>query len=285
MHALEQAVAGDLLRRLAEQLLRGERSEEHAAFFVMPGDHVGRILGQQPVAVFAGAHRALRAPLHELHHRRQRRGIAHGAGGADQRQQRGRERQQICCLQVGKCRGGGENGETEPGNAGGPGDNATIVGKRRLDRHDHHPGNEPGGEAAGEPGAISDQSGEIRRRGEVGGGESPGPRQEDGNADRRQQPEEGDGPVKRRLAADAEVDGKDAEREQPTEQMRGDERLVARRRQRIATRALMHERAEIGCEPAPTFTIKHAHLGAGQAPLASPDCLAEQYWRRALKEA
>jgi hypothetical protein len=50
---------------------------------------------------------------------------------------------------------------------------------------------------------VSHQSGEIRRRGEVGGGESPGPRQEDGNADRRQQPEEGDGPVKRRLAADA----------------------------------------------------------------------------------
>ena len=173
MHALEQPIASDLLRGLAEQLLRGERSEQDAALLVMARDHVGGVLGEQPVALLAGAHRAFRAPMHELHHHRKRRGISHGAGGADQRKQHRRERQQVWRVRVGERRGDRKNGEAKPGDAGRPGDDAPVGGERGLDRHHHHPRNEPGGEAAGEPGAIGDEAGEIGRRGEMGRGELP----------------------------------------------------------------------------------------------------------------
>ena len=67
MHALEQAIADDLLRRLAEQLLGGGEANTRA-LFVVACDHVGRVLGEQPVALLAGAHRSLRAVVHELDH-------------------------------------------------------------------------------------------------------------------------------------------------------------------------------------------------------------------------
>ena len=87
MHAFEQAVAEDLLRGLAEQLLRGERGEYDAPLLVVAGDHVGGVLGEQAVALLASADRVLRSPVHELDHDCERRGIGRCAHGADEREQ------------------------------------------------------------------------------------------------------------------------------------------------------------------------------------------------------
>ena len=142
--------------------------------------------------------------------------------------------------------GRGKNDEAESGHTGRPGDNAPVGGERGLQRHGHHPRDEPRAETAGEPRTIGDESGEIRRRGEMRGGEFAGPRQKDGDGDRRQQPEEGGRRKQRRLAADHEIDGKDAKRDEAAEQMRGDKGLVTGGRQRVAAGGIVHERAEIG---------------------------------------
>ena len=118
--------------------------------------------------------------------------------------------------------------------------------RARLDRHHHHPRNEPGGETAGEPGAIGDQPARLAAEARWAAPNLPVRGEKDGDADRRQQPEEGGGTVQRRLAADHEVDRKDTKREQSAEEMRGNEGLVARRRQWIAARELMYQRAKIG---------------------------------------
>ena len=57
MDALEQPISDELRRRLSQQLLRCMRGKQHAAAFVMTGDHVARVLGEQPVALRADAER------------------------------------------------------------------------------------------------------------------------------------------------------------------------------------------------------------------------------------
>ena len=219
----------------------------------MSSDHVGRILGEQPVALLAGVDRALRVLVHELHHDREPGGIGSRRHGTEQRQHHRRERQGLDGREMTVMTEHVEHHETEAGNACRPGDDAPVGGERSLERHGDHPGDQPGADAAGEPSAISDKAGEIGRRGEMRRSKLAGARYEDGDPDRRQQPEKGGGAEQRRFAVDDEIDGKHAEREQPSEQMRGDERLVARGGQRVAANGLVHERAEIGGEPADTL--------------------------------
>ena len=57
MDALEQPISDELRRRLSQHLLRCMRGKQHAAAFVMTGDHVARVLGEQPVALLADAER------------------------------------------------------------------------------------------------------------------------------------------------------------------------------------------------------------------------------------
>ena len=246
MHALEEPVAGDLLRRLAEELLCGERGEDNAALLVMAGDHVGRVLSQQAVTLFAGPDRILRSPIHDLNHHRQRRGIGHGAHGADQGEQHRRQRHRLRRRHLTQPLGRGESHETEPGNARRPGDDTPVRGERSLQWHGHHPRDEPRAEAPREPGAVADESREIRRRGEMGGGESAGSRQKDGNGDGGQKPEKGGSREERRFAADHEINRKDAERDEAADEMRSNEGLMAGSGQRVAPSGMVHERAEIG---------------------------------------
>src|SRR3990170_7812416 len=116
MHALEEPVAGDLLRWLAEELLCGERGEDNAALLVMAGDHVGRVLSQQAITLFAGTHRILRSPIHELDYHRQSRGIGHGTHGADKDEQHRRQWHYLWRRHMAQPLGRSENDETEPGN-------------------------------------------------------------------------------------------------------------------------------------------------------------------------
>ena len=94
MHALEQTVADELRRRLAQQLLRRERGEQHAAPFVMTGDHVGRVLGEQPVTLLADADGILGSVMDGLYGDRETRGVDDGAHGAEKAEQIGRDREQ-----------------------------------------------------------------------------------------------------------------------------------------------------------------------------------------------
>ena len=94
MDALEQAVSGELLRRLAQQLLRGMRGKEDAALLVMTRDHVGRVLGEQPVALLADADRIFRSPMNSLYGDGETGGVDDGAHGAKKAEQIGRHREQ-----------------------------------------------------------------------------------------------------------------------------------------------------------------------------------------------
>ena len=60
------------------------RREEDAALLVMTRDHVGRVLGEQPVALLADANRVFRPAMNELHADGQARGVDGGAHGAEQ---------------------------------------------------------------------------------------------------------------------------------------------------------------------------------------------------------
>jgi hypothetical protein len=54
MHALEQAVAGEVGGADAEQLLGRRRDEQYLAVAAVPGDDVGHMARQQAVAVLLG---------------------------------------------------------------------------------------------------------------------------------------------------------------------------------------------------------------------------------------
>ena len=54
MHAVEQAIAQQLVDRNAEQRLGRRRDKQHGAVAAMAHDDVGHVAGEQPVAVFLG---------------------------------------------------------------------------------------------------------------------------------------------------------------------------------------------------------------------------------------
>src|SRR3990170_1622115 len=139
-----------------------------------------------------------------------------------------------------------ENDETEPGNPRRPGDDTAVRRERSLQWHCHHPRDEPRAETPREPGAVADESREIRRRGEMGGSKSPGARQKDSDGDRGQKPEKGGSRKERRLAADHEINRKDAERDEAADEMGSNEGLMAGGGQRVDPSGMVHERAEIG---------------------------------------
>ena len=88
----------------------------------------------------------------------------------------------------------------------------------------------------------------------MGGANLSGMRQEDGNADRRQEPEKGDGVERGRLAGQREIDRQDAEREQPCQQLRRDEGALPRRPDDVVAHRRVHKRVEIGAQLAHTLT-------------------------------
>ena len=54
MHAVEQAVAEQVLHLRAEQRLGRRRHEQHRAVAAVAGDDVGHVAGEQPIAVLLG---------------------------------------------------------------------------------------------------------------------------------------------------------------------------------------------------------------------------------------
>jgi hypothetical protein len=80
-----------------------------------------------------------------------------------------------------------------------------------------------------------------------------GVRQEDRNADRRQEPDKGDSVERGRFAGQREIDGQDAKRQQPCQQLRCDEGTLPRRPDDIVAHGLMHKRVEIGAQLAHTL--------------------------------
>ena len=152
MHALEQAVAGKLLRRLAQELLRGLRHEKDAALLVMTRDHVGRVLCEQPVALFADADRIFRSPMDELHGDGETGGVDGRAHGAEQAEKIGRYREGRPLRHEAEFPAYRERDQTKGGKPRRPGDHAPVRRERCLQGNRDHPGNEEGGDAAGEPG-------------------------------------------------------------------------------------------------------------------------------------
>ena len=60
VHAVEQAVAEQLVARHAEQRFGRRRHEQHGAVAAVPGDDVGHIACEQTVALLLGVEQACR---------------------------------------------------------------------------------------------------------------------------------------------------------------------------------------------------------------------------------
>ncbi len=156
------------------------------------------------------------------------------------------------------------------GGAGSPAHDSLLGGECRLERHSDHPGNKKGPDAAGEPGREGHQPCEIRSRNPMRGTESAGQRQEHGYRDRRQEPQKAHGTKQRRLAGEHQIEREHAEGKETRDQMRGDEGLVARRRDRVVANQFVDQRPEIGAKPAQTLTSDSAHFSGRHLPPSSP---------------
>src|SRR5215468_7052540 len=126
MHALEQALAGELRWRLTQQLLRRLRGKQNAASLVMPRDHVGRVVGELPVTLLTEADGLFRTLMHELHGNCETGGIEHSAHRTKQPEQSWRQNEGWH-LRHETCSSGGRKCEkAERCQPRGPGNHAAV---------------------------------------------------------------------------------------------------------------------------------------------------------------
>ena len=101
MHAVEQAVAEQVLHLGAEQRLGRRRHEQHRAVAAMAGDDVGHVAGEQAVAVLLGVEQPEARARERFGAEREAGGIERRRDDAERRErrllvlERGRRRQQV----------------------------------------------------------------------------------------------------------------------------------------------------------------------------------------------
>ena len=242
MHAVEQAVAEQLLRPAAEQRLGRRRDEPHRAVAAMAGDDVGHVAREQAIAVLLGVRAARSSCARAIRAEREAGGIERGGDDAERRQRRPTARPDAAR----RAPSGRRTGTPAAPSAKVEADATTRreADKRGFERHDHQPDRGERGDAAGLGGDRGDEAGQRQRREHMRALVVAGARQVIGDQDRRDEPGEHDDFERARHAAQGEIDRQRGERQQAAEQPRRDERAVARGRQRVVLRRRMHQRVD-----------------------------------------
>ena len=93
-HALEEALPEEIGRRAGRERPGSRRGEGHVAIGEMPGDEIGRVVGEQAVAIIAEPRRGARLGVQGLDADRDQRGIENGAG--NDRRTKGRLHRELC---------------------------------------------------------------------------------------------------------------------------------------------------------------------------------------------
>ena len=245
VHAVEQAVAQEVLHLGAEERLGRRRHEQDGAVAPVARDDIGHVAREQTVAVLLGVKQPEAGARKQFRAERETGGVERSGDDAERRERGllapplGRRRDEIERPHEQQQTGGAER------EGRGNGDDAAGSRQRRLERHHDQPDRGERPDAAGADRNHGDEPGERERGEHVGALILPGAREEIGDENRRDQPGEDQNFEQARHAAHGQVDRKCGERDQAAEQPRRDEGPMARGRQRVLLRRRMHQGVDI----------------------------------------